>query len=397
MKIAFLWDIRFYRFLVNRFCEHARTVYRDYQFALAREKALHSCEDWKIREAKAHLLKRKDISLSGLKHLQVGKGVGVGAGAGIIIPEDIDGDDGKTNIILGENCYLGDRVELQVSAGNTIRIGDYATVNANCVILGDVSIGRYCLLSYNVYMSSGDHYATLFPAWVIRDQDAWIYGNEERCSETDDPVRIEEDCLIGYGVFIKRGIYVGRGSVIGANSVVTKDIPPYSIQAGVPNRELSRRLDFQPPSEICAGNADHRPYFYAGFLVRQADLEISLRYGVVLAGSVCRMMLRGSDFETLRVQGRLLAPRKAMVLNVRCNAVHLGQLTIDSETFDLVLTVDLALRAKIAAGQVSAVLKNYNEVELELVRDATDTASVDGTGKALYGISRAAVYSADSP
>ena len=30
------------------------------------------------------------------------------------------------------------------------------------------------------------------------------------------------------------GVHIGKGAIIGANSVVTKDVPPYSVSAGVP-------------------------------------------------------------------------------------------------------------------------------------------------------------------
>ncbi len=68
---------------------------------------------------------------------------------------------------------------------------------------------------------------------------------------------------------------------------------------------------------------------------------------------------------------------------------------IDSETFDQVQSVDQTHRAKIAAGVVSAVLKNYNEIELEFGRDATDAGSIDGARRAEYGISCVGIYSAD--
>ena len=39
-------------------------------------------------------------------------------------------------------------------------------------------------------------------------------------------------------VTIIGGITIGTGAIIGANSVVTKDIPPYSVAAGIPARVI---------------------------------------------------------------------------------------------------------------------------------------------------------------
>ncbi|WP_199520746.1 DapH/DapD/GlmU-related protein [Pseudomonas lactis] len=49
---------------------------------------------------------------------------------------------------------------------------------------------------------------------------------------------IEDDVWIGEKVAILKGVTVGKGSVIGAGAVVTKDVPPYSVAAGIPARIL---------------------------------------------------------------------------------------------------------------------------------------------------------------
>jgi len=54
------------------------------------------------------------------------------------------------------------------------------------------------------------------------------------------PIVIEDDVWIGAGVIILPNITIGQGAVVGAGAVVTKDVPPWTIVAGVPARPLKR-------------------------------------------------------------------------------------------------------------------------------------------------------------
>lgn len=47
---------------------------------------------------------------------------------------------------------------------------------------------------------------------------------------------IGDNVWIGEKAAILAGVTIGEGAIIGANAVVTKNIPPYSIAAGIPAR-----------------------------------------------------------------------------------------------------------------------------------------------------------------
>lgn len=55
-------------------------------------------------------------------------------------------------------------------------------------------------------------------------------------------VVIGEDVWIGSNAVICSGVHIGRGAVVGAGAVVTKDILPYTINAGVPSRIIRKRF-----------------------------------------------------------------------------------------------------------------------------------------------------------
>ena len=51
---------------------------------------------------------------------------------------------------------------------------------------------------------------------------------------------IEDDCFIGANAVIMGDIRVGKHSVVGANSVVTKDVPAFSVVAGIPAKVIKQ-------------------------------------------------------------------------------------------------------------------------------------------------------------
>ncbi len=51
---------------------------------------------------------------------------------------------------------------------------------------------------------------------------------------------LKDDCWVGTGVIILPNLTIGEMSVIGAGSVVTKEVPPYTIVAGIPAKELKK-------------------------------------------------------------------------------------------------------------------------------------------------------------
>ena len=54
---------------------------------------------------------------------------------------------------------------------------------------------------------------------------------------------IGNDVWIGYEALIMSGVTIGDGAIIGARAVVTKDVPPYTIVAGVPAKTIRRRFN----------------------------------------------------------------------------------------------------------------------------------------------------------
>jgi len=51
-------------------------------------------------------------------------------------------------------------------------------------------------------------------------------------------ITIGNDAWLGTGAVILPDVTIGEGAVVGANSVVTRDVPPYTIVAGIPAKKI---------------------------------------------------------------------------------------------------------------------------------------------------------------
>jgi maltose O-acetyltransferase len=130
-------------------------------------------------------------------------------------------------------CTLGKDVNIERNAFFTpeVTVGDRSGIGVNCEVYGPVTIGENVMMGPEVviYTSGHDFSRTNIP---MMDQG----------STPAEPVRIGSDCWIGRRAMIMPGVQIGDGCVIGAGAVVTKDIPPYSVAAGVPARVLRSRI-----------------------------------------------------------------------------------------------------------------------------------------------------------
>ena len=53
-----------------------------------------------------------------------------------------------------------------------------------------------------------------------------------------EPVRIDDDVLVGANAVVIEGVHVGKGAVVAAGAVVTKDVEPYTVVAGMPAKKI---------------------------------------------------------------------------------------------------------------------------------------------------------------
>ena len=77
-------------------------------------------------------------------------------------------------------------------------------------------------------------------AIVTGDSHSILDNNGKRINPSAS-ISISDHVWVGQKVIITKGVYIAKDCVIGAGAVVTKDIPEYSVAAGVPAKVVKSR------------------------------------------------------------------------------------------------------------------------------------------------------------
>lgn len=145
--------------------------------------------------------------------------------------------DPRAFIARGGPVNLGDNVVIRAGAmllpsGGSISIGQGSSVNHYSVIngYGGVRIGENVLIAAMVSIFSSKH--------NFEDRNIAI---TKQGMSTKGGVTIEDDVWIGTQCTILDGVTIGKGCVVAAGTVVTKNVPSFSIIAGVPAKIIGTR------------------------------------------------------------------------------------------------------------------------------------------------------------
>ena len=118
----------------------------------------------------------------------------------------------RPNIVIGDRVTIGNGFHIsavdKISIGSDVLFGKYVTIVDNSH--GQISVEemRNPPMKRNIF--------------------------------TKGEVVIEDRVWIGDKVTICQNVRIGEGSIIGSNSVVTKNIPPFSVAAGVPAKVIKQ-------------------------------------------------------------------------------------------------------------------------------------------------------------
>lgn len=150
------------------------------------------------------------LNIAGGRYMELGDGVVLGKDCRIEALDEWRGESFSPRIVLGNNVIINPLCH--IGCINEVRIGDYTTI------------------AEGTYITDHLHGESAYKHMQLPPRHRPLYSKGK--------VVIGECVSIGENCAILPGVTIGAHSIIGTNAVVTKDIPPYSIVAGVPAKVL---------------------------------------------------------------------------------------------------------------------------------------------------------------
>lgn len=147
-------------------------------------------------------------------------------------------------------CHINDGAE----------IGENCSLGQNVFVARNVKIGNGCKIQNNVSVYEGvilEDYVFCGPSMVFTNVKTPRAAFPRNTSEDYSVTRVKYGASIGANATVVCGVTIGEWAFIAAGAVVTKDVPPYTLVAGVPAKplgwvcECGERISFEKETARC--------------------------------------------------------------------------------------------------------------------------------------------------
>ncbi len=124
--------------------------------------------------------------------------------------------------------------------------GDGSSIYASAYVYGDVTVGAGSWIGPNALLDGSGGLTIGAGCDISAGAQLYTHDTVERVLTEGrapigrSPTAIGDYCHVGAGAVVARGITIGDHSVIGAGAFVNRDVPPYTVAAGVPARPIGR-------------------------------------------------------------------------------------------------------------------------------------------------------------
>lgn len=120
--------------------------------------------------------------------------------------------------VIRPSGYYGRKLGVGLSIGDRSNIGNFGYIGCS----GGIRIGSNVLMSPRVSLFAENHIHKRLDI-PIKDQGV-----------IRKSISIEDDCWLASHCVVLSGVTIGKGAIVAAGAVVNKDVPSYSIAAGIP-------------------------------------------------------------------------------------------------------------------------------------------------------------------
>ena len=160
-----------------------------------------------------------------------------------------------SDLIIGPESIIGCNTVLYTGSklGRNVLIADLTSIREGCVIGDGVVIGRGVMVLYECTIGSfsriqdqahlvgnmviEEHVFIGMGVTTTNDNDVYRSRFGLVAPRFQGPV-IRKFAVVGAGATILPGVEIGTGAMVAAGAVVTKDVPEWTVVAGVPARHV---------------------------------------------------------------------------------------------------------------------------------------------------------------